>query len=86
MFVIYSTDACPKCDLLGRHLKKKNIVYRKINVEEDEEERTKLVMKNIFALPVLKSESGKMLLMKEMFVAGSELNQENVDRFVGSGE
>jgi len=51
MLTIYSKTVCPYCVQAKNFLKAKNINFREINIEEDEEARDLMVQKGLRTVP-----------------------------------
>ena len=83
---VYTLPGCEKCHTLIEYLKKRNI-----NVEElplDTDEKTELVMHNIFAdPPIMKySKMGVETFVEKALFVDEELNEKLLDEILSSVE
>lgn len=61
MLIVYSGTDCPKCETLKAKLKQKGIVYKEINIREDEEALSFLRSKGHRGIPQIYREIGDEL-------------------------
>jgi len=56
MIKVYTNKACPNCEALKKKLILLHIIFHEINVAEDDDAMTELVMHNITSTPVIEVE------------------------------
>lgn len=51
--IVYGKTICPKCMLVENMLDRKEVLYMKINLDENEEARNRLLDLGLMSLPVI---------------------------------
>lgn len=72
---IYTKTVCPKCMLLKSMLDSQGVGFTTINIDNDEEGKSKLVEQGIMAVPALEIEGVFYTEISEMNKIISELQQ-----------
>lgn len=52
-FIVYGKTVCPKCMFVESSLGRKNVLYKKVNLDHDEATRERLVDLGLMSLPVI---------------------------------
>jgi glutaredoxin len=76
MITIYSKISCPHCDNAKRYLESKNINYKEINIEQDDEAREFISSKGHRTVPQIYF--GTELLIPGGWQALAKLSQEEI--------
>ena len=84
MITIYSTTQCPRCHKVANFLSKKNIEYKKVVIDDDQDAREELIMANIFSVPALKLSDGKIVSLKNFIDASMNIDEKKLGDLVGA--
>ena len=52
-FIVYGKTVCPKCMFVESALGRKNILFKKVNLDNNEEAKQKLIDLGLMSLPVI---------------------------------
>lgn len=59
MITVYTKNRCVQCSQTKKYLKQNDITFKEVNIEYDEQERSRLLEEGWLAMPVVKIENGE---------------------------
>jgi len=83
MIVLYSTRGCHRCKKVSDFFKKNDVKYEIIYIDEKDEEKEKLIMENVFSVPALRMENGKIVRMKEIVDESMNVDEKKLRMLIG---
>lgn len=83
MIVLYSTRGCHRCKKVSDFFNKNDVKYEIIYIDENDEEKEKLIMNNVFSVPALRMGNGKIVMMKEIVDESRNVDENKLRMLIG---